>query len=690
MKATLLIEIGVEELPPKAMRRLADALADGLGAGLAEAGLAHGGVTRHATPRRLAVVIAQTPAHTEPSVVEKAGPTIAIAYDNDGNPTAAAQGFARSVGVAVDQLEHEHGDKGERLVYRATEPGKTVAEVLQPTVDSVLRTLPIPKRMRWGDSEIAFVRPVHWVVALHGNDVVALDIFGERAGNTTYGHRFHHPRAITLTSADDYAARLRDPGFVLTDPDERKQRVIAEVTIAAEGIGGHALIEDALAEEVTALVEWPVGIAGRFDERFLDLPREVLVATLQGHQRYFPVENESGDLMAGFVTVANIESRDVAQVIAGNERVVRPRLADALFFWEQDRRQGLAAHIEGLARVSFQNELGSLADKSARVRTIAARIAPAFDGAEPAIVDRAAVLAKTDLLTEMVGEFPELQGLMGHYYALDAGEDAAVAAALAEQYAPAGAGAAIAASPAGRVLAVADRLDTLAGIFAIDKRPSGDKDPFALRRAALGVLRTLIEADIDVDLAAALAHAIALQPVAAATDTFDALWMFHMERLRGYYAEQGFGGDRFDAVAALNISELSDFDRRLRAVDGFLALPQAPIVCGAHKRIRNILRRNERNPTDRFHSDALVEAAEHALASTLSQRRDSLEAAVVEHRYDQALAGLVDLAQPLDAFFDQVMVMSEDETLRHNRLAMLAELDALCRRVADISRLAPE
>jgi len=686
MTATLLIEIGVEELPPKAMRALADTFAHGLANALADAGLEHGPVTRYATPRRLAVAIADMPGETQPSAVEKAGPTTAIAFDDNGKPTAAAQGFARSVGVSVDALAREDSDKGERLVHRATEPGKPLAKLLQPAVDNTLNTLPIPKRMRWGTSRAAFVRPVHWVLALHGDAPVALDVFNIPAGRCTYGHRFHHPDAIELATADDYPTVLQQPGFVIADPDGRRQRIADQIESTARRLDGRALVEADLLDEVTALVEWPVAVAGTFDPQFLTLPREVLVATLQGHQRYFPVEDEQGVLKACFITIANIESRDVAQVIAGNERVIRPRLADALFFWNQDRSHGLNAHIDALSKVSFQKELGSLADKSERVRTLARDIAPKTK-ADPDTVDRAAVLAKTDLLTEMVDEFPELQGVMGRYYALDAGEPETVANALSEQYEPAQAGAAIAPSPAGQTLALADRLDTLAGIFAINRRPSGDRDPFALRRAALGLLRTLIQAGIELDLRAALRDAVALQPVTAPDDTVDALWMFHMERLRGYYSEQGFNSVLFESVTALDITDMVDFDWRIRATADFVSLPTAAVVCGAHKRIRNILRRNGEGIDTCLDPSVLVEPAETELANALASQKDAMAAALATRDYNTALTRLAELAEPLDTFFDQVMVMCEDASLQRNRLALLNELDSLCRQVADISCL---
>ncbi len=687
MTATLLVEIGLEELPPKAMRPLAESFGHGVARELALSGLAHGAVRVLASPRRLAVMIEDTASVGADESIEKFGPAIKIAFDADGAPTKAGEGFARSVGATMDALVVEDSDKGERLVYRGTTKGQPLATILQSAVDAAIKRLPIPKRMRWGASQDAFVRPVHWVVAMHGDDVIPMTVFGEESGRQTHGHRFHHGSTLELASADDYIQRLRDPGYVLVDMTERRARVEAEVAQAAATLDATALMTDDLVDEVVALVEWPAGIAGRFDERFLTLPREVLIATLEGHQRYFPVSGDDGRLKAGFVTVANIESRDPAQVVAGNERVVRPRLSDALFFWEQDLHKGLASHIDGLARVSFQQSLGSLAEKSQRIAEIGQGIAAAT-GANSDDVARAAALAKTDLLTEMVGEFPELQGLMGRYYALAGDEKPDVAEALAEQYAPAAAGADIAPSALGRTLALADRIDTLAGIFAIDKRPSGDKDPFALRRAALGVLRTLIEGEISLDLADLVRRAIAAQPVDAKADTFDALWMFHMERLRGYFAERQIPGDRFDAVEAAGVTDMADFDQRIQAVHAFAHDDAARIVCGAHKRIRNILRKNADDITaTAFDSDRLVEPAEQVLAMAYSQNRESVRSAANGGRYGDALASLTRLADPLDRFFTDVMVMAEDPSLQQNRIALLGEIDTLCRVVADISAI---
>lgn len=683
--ATLLLELGTEELPPKALDRLAAAFAEAVAGGLDDAGIGRGEARALASPRRLAVSVSEVAARAPDREVEKLGPPASNAFDADGKPMQAAEGFARSCGVAVDDLETRATAKGERLAYTGTVAGRELSGLLPEIAASAVRSLPIPKRMRWGDSDAIFVRPVHWVVALHGSEVVDLALFGQRAGRETFGHRFLHPAAIALDRADEYADALRDPGRVLVEPAERRTVIREQVEARAAEVGGRPLIDEALLAEVAALVEWPAALAGHFEERFLALPREVLIATLEDHQRYFPVENNRGGLRPAFVAVANIESPEPARVIAGNERVIRPRLADALFFWERDRKRGLSALAEELERVTFQRELGSLADKAARVAALADRLAREFD-VDPAPVARAAALAKADLLTDMVGEFPRLQGTMGRHYAAAAGEDEAVATALEEQYFPRAAGSPIPDSAAGRILALADKLDTLAGIFALGKRPSGEKDPFALRRAALGVLRIAIEGGLDLDLRTLLAEAVAAQPVSADRQALvEELIGFHLERLRAYYLERGVAAEVFDAVAAHGLTNPRDFDRRVRAVRSFLEEAAAQTLCAAHKRIRNILK-NTGNAA-RVDPKLLNEPAERELYEALERLRPEVAEHARTGDYATALHDMAALGGPVDAFFDQVLVMAEDEKIRANRLALLAALDEQCRAVADISRL---
>ena len=687
MSDTLLLELGTEELPPTALAGLVAAFAAGVESGLDAAGIEHGVVRPLASPRRLAVSIADVSERAPDQTIDRLGPGVDAAFDGQGEPTKAAEGFARSCGVAVNALEQRDTDKGPRLAFTGTQAGQTLGELLPDVVAESLRQLPIPKRMRWADREDSFVRPVHWLVALHGADILPLTLFGIEAGRVTRGHRFHHPDTITLAHADDYAATLANPGRVLVDMAARRAQVHQQVIAAARTLGGEALIDEALLDEVCALVEWPCAVAGRFDERYLVLPREVMVATRQSHQRYFPVADASGALLAGFVTVANIDSADPARVVAGNERVVRPRLSDALFFWEQDLARGLDHYADGLDRVTFQRELGSMADKVARVGAIADGLAGQL-GVPTAAVARACALAKADLLSDMVGEFPELQGIMGGYYACHSGEDPAVAGALPEQYAPRQAGAPIAATPVGRVLAIADKLDSLAGVFATGQRPSGVKDPFGLRRAALGVLRTVIEGELDLDLPSVLADAVARQPVDCDRQTVtNDLLVFHSERLRAYYIDQAVDSSVFDSVAALGLNRPLDFDQRIRAVQGFVHADAAVALCGAHKRIRNILK-NE-TPAASINAALIDEPAENDLAGALDALRDDIAGRARSGDYAGALARLAELQAPVDRFFDEVLVMSDDAAVRDNRLALLGALDGLCRSVADISRLTP-
>lgn len=684
MNQTLLLEIGTEELPPKALLRLANVFREKLLEGLAESGLAMGKAQVYATPRRLAVAIAEVADSAPDQHIEKLGPALDKAFDPKGQATAAASGFARSCGVAVEDLQQRNTSKGQRLAYRGTEPGKALSTLLPSIITDALKALPIPKRMRWGNLDAAFVRPVHSVVALHGSDVLPLTLFGCVAGRSTQGHRFHCPKPIELPNASSYAKLLRNPGYIIADFDERRALVRDQVVVAAKKKGGMALIDEALLDEVTALVEWPVALAGDFGEEFLQLPPEVLVATLQGHQRYFPVAADDGKLLACFVTVANIESKDPAQVIAGNERVVKPRLSDALFFWQTDRRRGLESYVSELAEVSFVHALGSVADKSVRVAKLAVSLAATL-GVDSVSVARAATLAKADLLSEMVGEFPELQGIMGRYYAQ--AENPAVAQALQEQYAPRHSGTTIPKSDVGQVLAIADKLDTLAGIFSIGKRPSGDKDPYALRRAGLGLLRILIEAELDIDLKVTLEQAVNNQPVdsdhaAVAAD----LTQFLLDRLRGYLAEQGVAPGVFEAVAALGLGNPYDFSRRVQAVQAFLDAPEAQQLCATHKRIRNILKNAEALPE--LDPDLLSEAAEIALFTTLQKLQTTVKKLTQATEYASALLTLAGLQRPVEAFFEHVLVMDKNVAIRSNRLALLAALDHMCQQIADISKLA--
>ncbi|HEY6823466.1 MAG TPA: glycine--tRNA ligase subunit beta, partial [Steroidobacteraceae bacterium] len=503
-----LIEVGTEELPPKALSTLSQAFAAGISAGLEKSGLAHGDIAAFATPRRLAVRVSRLAAQQPEQQIRRRGPPLSAAFDGAGAPTRAALAFAASCGSTVEALGRIEEEKGTFLFFGGTRAGERTVQLLPALIQSALDQLPIPRRMHWGEGQAMFVRPVHWIVMLFGRDVVPATLLETASGRHTRGHRFLAPRPLTLASPASYERTLREKGHVLADFSARRERIRTEVTTVAEAVAGRALIREALLDEVTALTEWPVALAGRFEERFLALPREVLICTLEDHQRYFPVEDSAGRLLPAFITVSNIASRDPPQVRAGNERVVRARLSDAAFFWEQDRREPLAARRLALESVTFQAKLGSLGDKTRRVRGLIPQIAAA-SGAPAEEAVRAADLAKCDLLTAMVAEFPELQGIMGAYYAQADGEPPQVALSLREQYLPRSAGDALPSSGTGLALAIADKLDTLAGIFAIGEKPSGTKDPFALRRAALGVQRILIEKGLDLDLRATLERAVA-------------------------------------------------------------------------------------------------------------------------------------------------------------------------------------
>lgn len=683
----LLIEIGTEELPPKALFTLSEAFEQGLRDGLEKAGLTGSELHRFATPRRLAVLIEHLPVRQPDRQLERRGPALSAAFGPDGQPTKAAEGFARSCGVTVAQLQKQQTDKGAWLVHVSHEPGAATAELIPSLVETALAGLPIPKRMRWGDRDNEFVRPVHWVVLLFGDEVIPATIMGVHTGRETRGHRFHHPRPIRLTVPIRYARTLATEGKVIADFNERREAIRVQAEAIAAGLGGVAVIKPELLDEVTALVEWPVALAGNFERRFLDVPAEALISTMQDNQRYFPVVDSHGRLLPHFITITNLESQDADQVRAGNERVIRPRFSDAEFFWNQDRRQPLAAQMETLKQVVFQHQLGSLADKSARVASLARFIAEQHHS-NTDWADRAGRLAKCDLMTRMVQEFPELQGIMGRYYALHDQEASEVAQAIEEHYLPRFAGDRLPATATGRSIALADRLDTLIGIFAIGQAPSGAKDPFALRRAALGVLRILIEGELDLDLRALLEHAAAnFAAVLQAKSAAETVFAFMMDRLRSYYLDQGIHPDTFEAVLGCQPTRPLDFDHRVRAVSAFRQRPEAASLSAANKRIRNILRKIETTLPFEVRPDLLSEEAEQALAGRLVELSSEVLPLMEAGLYREALNRLATLREPVDMFFDQVLVMAEDPAVRDNRIALLNELGSLFLRVADFSRL---
>ncbi|MDH3979911.1 MAG: glycine--tRNA ligase subunit beta [Gammaproteobacteria bacterium] len=683
----LLFEIGTEELPPKSLKRMRDALQAAIDSLLDECHLAHGNSKSFATPRRLAVLVHDVPLKQPDRDVTRRGPALATAFDDDGKPTKPAEGFARSCGVTVDELDRLETDKGAWLVYNASETGKSAAEIIPGIIEKALRAIPVARRMRWGDSDIEFVRPAHWIVLLLGDTPLPAKLLGLTADRYTRGHRFHHNEPIAIDTPANYAELLQSRGHVMADMEQRHDSIRTQVIEAGVALDGTAQIDPDLLDEVTALVEWPVAITGNFEARFLEVPAEALVSSMQDHQKFFPVTGPDGQLMPNFITIANIASQDPEQVKAGNERVIRPRLEDAAFFWAQDRKQSLASRTEQLDSMTFQKQLGSLGDKQRRVAALAGHIATTL-GFDAAQAERAAALCKCDLVTSMVFEFPELQGIMGRYYAQHDGEDDAVAMALDEQYQPRHAGDELPASPIGQALAIAERLDTLVGIFAIGQPPSGDKDPFALRRAALGVMRIVIEQQLDIDLRELIDQAASHFPadVNAGAIT-DALFAFMMERLRSWYLDAGYETPVFDAVLARQPSRPLDFDSRMQAVRAFRALPESASLAAANKRIRNILRKAETAVPSQYQQELLIEPAEQALAGAITTQAEAVQPLFARREYTPALSLLAGLQAPVDSFFDDVMVMADDAALRDNRLALLNTLSALFLQVADISLL---
>lgn len=686
MSRTLLVEIGTEELPPRALRGLGEALATGLHNALEEARLEHAAIQSFATPRRLAVRVEALAERQPDTRIEKLGPALRAAYDGDGEPTPAALGFARNCGLSdPGQLERIDTDKGPRLCFRTLQAGAETVALLPGLITRALQELPIARRMRWGAGRVEFVRPVHWAVLLFGDQLVEADILGVRSGRHTRGHRVHAPEKLALTSPEAYEKQLAE-AFVIADFEARRERIRAGVEVLAAAAGGRALIDPELLDEVTALNEWPVPLLGRFDAHFLEVPREALISSMQSHQKYFPVVAADYALLPLFITVANIESRQPELVIAGNERVIRPRFADAAFFYATDLKTSLAARRRDLHAIVYQRQLGSLFDKTERVAALAATLAPLV-GAGTATATRAAELAKSDLVSAMVGEFAELQGIMGRYYAAHDGEPAAVAEALFEQYLPRHAGDVLPVTPAGIALALADRIDTLAGIFSVGEEPTGSRDPFGLRRAAIAVLRILIERDLEVDLLALFEQSAARQPGctdpnASARRVFD----YVIGRLRGLGEEQGLPPEALLAVIELEIRDPLDLWRRMEAVNTFIEHPDAASLIATDKRIANLLQRSPA-PTA-VNCERLTAPAESALWEHLQETERLVAARIADRDYRGALEALGRLRAPVDRFFEEVLVMAEDAELRNNRLALLGGLRRTFVTIADLSRLA--
>ena len=684
----LLVEIGTEELPPKALEKLSEAFSSGICRGLEQANLPYTISQPFATPRRLAVHVKGVAVAQADQVIEKRGPALSAAYDGEGNPTKAALGFARSCGVDVDQLERMETDKGTWLVFRSTQSGQSTESLLTDIIESALAALPIPKRMRWSNLDYEFVRPIHWVVILFGHHAVETKILGVRSGRMTRGHRFHHPAPIELTSPEDYVKTLETKGHVIPVFATRREKVRVLIEQAAEDIGGTAIISELLLNEVTSLVEWPTGVMGSFDEKFLDVPAEALIAVMKDHQKYFHVVNAKNQLIPKFITISNIESQQPEVVKAGNERVLKPRFSDAEFFWQQDRARSLESRLDQLKAVVFQNKLGSLYDKSKRVATVAGRIATELGHNELQGI-RAAQLSKCDLLTDMVGEFPELQGIMGEYYARHDGETDDVAIAQREQYMPRFWGDGLPETPLGQAVSIADKLDTLVGIFGIGQLPTGDKDPFGLRRAAIGVLRTMIECNLSLDLQQLLhlAKEMYSEGVLTQTDADTHVFDFILERMKSYYQDKGIRYDSVEAVLVCRPNSPLDADKRIHSVETFRQLSEAESLASANKRIHNILKKTEETYPEQPDPTHFNQAEERQLYDQVQNLQQTMTPMLENKDYASALQQLATLREAVDNFFDHVMVMDEDNTIRTNRLAFLQMIRHLFLQVADISKL---
>jgi glycyl-tRNA synthetase beta chain len=691
MSDALLIELGCEELPALTLQQQARQLADGLFKGLSEAGLAGQARTEAvrwmATPRRLAVRIEGVAQRQADRVLERKGPAEQAAFDADGQPTRAALGFARSVGLEVDQLDRMENEQGRWLYAEVQQPGEALAVILQDILDRVVREMASARSMRWSDRKDRFLRPVRWIVALHGAEIVPLTLFGLDADRESRGHRIHAPGAIRIDHADGYEATL-EQAHVLVDFGRRRARIEEQVLRCARDAGLESRSDDALLDEVTGLVEWPVAVVGGFDADFLQVPPEALVSAMRVHQKCFPLYRRDGSLAPHFITVANLESRDPALMIHGFERVIRPRLADARFFFDQDRSQLLESRFERLGTMQFQDRLGSLADKTTRLRSLGQRLSEAF-GADPEVVDRAARLAKCDLMTEMVGEFPELQGTMGMHYALAEGESEAVATAIEAHYQPRHAGDRLPGDAAGRVLAVADRLDTLVGVFAIGKKPKGSKDPFALRRAAQGVVRILVDGEVELTLEELIEQAgeSLNQQVEVDSATRDDVERFILDRLRAWLGEQGVAVNTVRAVEAAPLTSIADFVRRARVLQGFADDPEMESLIAANKRAANLLKQSGSETFGDVDRGLMQIEAEENLFEAIESTEAEVGKALDAGRDERALSALSALKPVVDAFFDEVMVMDEDPAQQGNRLALLNRLRSVFLSVADVALL---
>ncbi|RZM76869.1 glycine--tRNA ligase subunit beta [Pseudoalteromonas rubra] len=682
----LLVEIGTEELPPKALRKLAESFAENMQAELTGLELAFEDISWYASPRRLGLKVANLQTQQQDKVVEKRGPATKAAFDADGNPTKAAMGWARGCGIEVSEAETLETDKGAWLLHRATVAGQQASALLSDAIAKSLAKLPIPKPMRWGANKTQFIRPVHTVAALLGSEVVSGEVLGKTISNQLQGHRFHHPERVSINHADDAFETLKG-AYVIADYEARKALIREQINAEADKLGAVVAMDEDLLEEVTSLVEWPVTLVASFEEEFLSVPAEALIYTMKDDQKYFPLLDQSGKLINKFLFVSNIESKDPSVVISGNEKVVRPRLADAQFFFETDKKKTLESRLESLGTVLFQKQLGTLKDKSERIAALAGFIAEQL-GADKALAERAGLLSKTDLMTEMVMEFTDVQGVMGMHYARIDGEAEEVAVAQNEQYMPRFAGDALPSNPISCAVALADKFDTLVGIFGIGQTPKGDKDPFALRRAAIGALRIMVEKELELDIHALVEQSRTLFGDKLTNDNVaEEVFEFMLGRFRAWYQDEGIAVDVIQAVLARRPSQPVDFDRRVKAVSHFRTLEQADALAAANKRVNNILAKNNVTSDAEVNTALLSEAAEQQLAQEVAALTVELAPVYAQGDYQQALTRLASLREAVDNFFDNVMVMADDEAVKQNRLALLSQLSRLFLNTADISVL---
>jgi len=686
--ADLLFELGTEELPPVALQRLSIALTEEFTKGLDKLNIAHGEIQSFASPRRLALTVSECSLSQPDQEIERRGPAVTAAFDSDGNPTKAASGFARSCGVDVSDLGRLQTDKGEWLVFQVFQKGKPAQELLPAIAEEALNKLPIPKRMRWGASDVQFVRPVQWLLFLHGESIVPCTILEAEAGNVTYGHRFHHPDALTVNHPDEYVQLLEKEAYVIADYSVRKEKIRKQITETAAAIGGRAEIDEDLLDEVTGLVEWPIPIAGGFEERFLEVPHEALILTMKKNQKYFHLVDANGNLMNHFITLSNIDSPRPELIKEGNERVVDPRLSDAMFFWEQDAKKRLEDHLESLKNVVFQQKLGSMFEKSQRVSSLAKTIAEQIGG-DTEVSRRAGMLSRCDLMTEMVGEFADMQGIMGRYQANRDGETEEIVSAMEEFYLPRYSGGPLPTTQTGIAISLAEKIDTLVGIFGIGMKPTGDKDPFALRRAALGALRIMLEHQLSINLNELIDTAAAnLKTANIADDTSSQVYQFMLDRLKGIYLDRDTPTDVFESVAAIKPSSVTDFDRRISAVISFRTLEESASLAAANKRIGNIIKKSGSAASQGAADPALFENdEEQVLFDRISTKTQQVTPLLEQFDYEATLTALAELRESVDQFFDKVMVMAEDEAIKNNRLALLGSLNRLFLGVADISKL---